>query len=135
VAKWVGLFLVLLLCSTWLLTAGWEVGYYSDEMGIGFGTGVFFLCTYSRNSVVVTGSYAIPFPLDLGLRWLYYGHPSGSGFLLVIPFWLLSSALAIPTTFLWWRDRKRFPAGHCQTCGYDLTGNVSGVCPECGKEA
>lgn len=20
----------------------------------------------------------------------------------------------------------------CQTCGYDLTGNVSGVCPECG---
>lgn len=22
----------------------------------------------------------------------------------------------------------------CQTCGYNLTGNVSGVCPECGKE-
>lgn len=22
--------------------------------------------------------------------------------------------------------------GHCQKCGYDLTGNVSGVCPECG---
>ncbi len=21
----------------------------------------------------------------------------------------------------------------CRTCGYDLTGNVSGVCPECGK--
>ncbi len=21
----------------------------------------------------------------------------------------------------------------CQACGYDLTGNVSGVCPECGK--
>lgn len=25
-----------------------------------------------------------------------------------------------------------FPPGHCQSCGYDLTGNVSGVCPECG---
>ena len=22
--------------------------------------------------------------------------------------------------------------GLCVTCGYDLTGNVSGVCPECG---
>lgn len=24
------------------------------------------------------------------------------------------------------------PPGFCQKCGYDLTGNVSGVCPECG---
>jgi len=23
-------------------------------------------------------------------------------------------------------------AGHCANCGYDLTGNVSGLCPECG---
>jgi hypothetical protein len=22
--------------------------------------------------------------------------------------------------------------GHCKNCGYDLTGNISGVCPECG---
>ncbi|MHC4090717.1 MAG: hypothetical protein ACYSVY_10655 [Planctomycetota bacterium] len=26
----------------------------------------------------------------------------------------------------------RYPKGCCQGCGYDLTGNVSGVCPECG---
>ena len=26
-----------------------------------------------------------------------------------------------------WRQR-----GQCQRCGYDLRGNVSGVCPECG---
>ena len=26
------------------------------------------------------------------------------------------------------------PPGHCQDCGYDLTGNVSGVCPECGSK-
>lgn len=23
--------------------------------------------------------------------------------------------------------------GHCQACGYSLTGNTSGVCPECGE--
>lgn len=26
------------------------------------------------------------------------------------------------------------PPGHCSHCGYNLTGNVSGVCPECGVE-
>ncbi len=30
------------------------------------------------------------------------------------------------------RDRRRVPPGHCRRCGYDLTGNKSGVCPECG---
>jgi hypothetical protein len=32
--------------------------------------------------------------------------------------------------------RNRFtrprPIGVCRTCGYSLTGNLSGVCPECG---
>lgn len=26
---------------------------------------------------------------------------------------------------------RRYPAGCCQKCGYDLTGNESGRCPEC----
>lgn len=30
------------------------------------------------------------------------------------------------------RYRRRDGAETCVTCGYDLTGNVSGVCPECG---
>ncbi len=30
-----------------------------------------------------------------------------------------------------WRRRRR---GWCVKCGYDLTGNVTGVCPECGSE-
>lgn len=32
-----------------------------------------------------------------------------------------------------WKRLFRPPPGHCQTCGYDLTSNVSGVCPECGE--
>jgi hypothetical protein len=27
---------------------------------------------------------------------------------------------------------ERRAKGHCLHCGYDLTGNVSGACPECG---
>ena len=32
------------------------------------------------------------------------------------------------------RPPPRVPEGACVTCGYDLTGNVSGVCPECGRK-
>jgi hypothetical protein len=39
------------------------------------------------------------------------------------------------TVFLFWRERRRYPPGHCQTCGYNLIGNVSGRCPECGEGA
>jgi hypothetical protein len=28
--------------------------------------------------------------------------------------------------------RRRPMTGHCQECDYDLTGNISGRCPECG---
>jgi hypothetical protein len=30
------------------------------------------------------------------------------------------------------RNPRELPSHICSTCGYDLTGNVSGVCPECG---
>lgn len=29
----------------------------------------------------------------------------------------------------WWKRPRK---GFCGICGYDLTGNVSGTCPECG---
>jgi len=30
------------------------------------------------------------------------------------------------------RDAGNYPEGYCQQCGYDLTANRSGTCPECG---
>jgi hypothetical protein len=30
--------------------------------------------------------------------------------------------------------KELYPPGSCQNCGYDLTGNESGVCPECGTK-
>ncbi len=32
-----------------------------------------------------------------------------------------------------WCNRHIPPAPRCVECGYNLTGNVSGVCPECGE--
>lgn len=28
---------------------------------------------------------------------------------------------------------RRWPWGHCADCGYNLEGNVTGICPECGR--
>ena len=42
------------------------------------------------------------------------------------------------TGFLYWAIRKPQPLvtlrHSCRKCGYDLTGNLSGICPECGCE-
>ncbi len=33
----------------------------------------------------------------------------------------------------WAKERQKALAGRCPQCGYDLTGNVSGICPECRR--
>jgi hypothetical protein len=33
----------------------------------------------------------------------------------------------------WTRPYRRRRRGLCVSCGYDLTGNVSGICSECGR--
>jgi len=40
--------------------------------------------------------------------------------------------IAVLTGLCFRRHARRPLAGHCEQCRYDLTGNVSGVCPECG---
>jgi predicted RNA-binding Zn-ribbon protein involved in translation (DUF1610 family) len=44
---------------------------------------------------------------------------------------VISMAVFVPLMYVG-RKRNLFP--HCQACGYNLTGNVSGRCPECGQE-
>lgn len=50
----------------------------------------------------------------------------------VIPLWAPLMLVGLPTLWMLWSRRRRRPPGHCVACGYDLTGNVSGRCPECG---
>jgi len=53
--------------------------------------------------------------------------------------WLMcgsfSASVVIACAFGRWKYRelvKQYPVGCCRICGYNLTGNVSGRCPECG---
>ena len=48
------------------------------------------------------------------------------------PLWLPFLAVAVPTLLVL-RFVPKFPSGGCRRCGYDLTGNLSGTCPECGQ--
>jgi len=53
--------------------------------------------------------------------------------------WFVAGLAAIyPCAVLFrgpWRRHQRRARGQCVRCGYDLTGNLSGVCPECGGPA
>ncbi len=51
-----------------------------------------------------------------------------------LPLYAVFAAVAIPTLLVWRFGPKPVKPGHCG-CGYDLTGNTSGVCPECGTAA
>jgi hypothetical protein len=57
--------------------------------------------------------------------------------LIAMPYWALVAASLLPLgirPLAWsWRRVRRRRANVCRGCGYDLTGNVSGVCPECGR--
>ncbi len=67
--------------------------------------------------------------------WLPRCRVSYAATRLVLPLWLLFVLSAIPTSVDWLRcrvERRRTPPGHCESCKYDLTGNTSGICPECG---
>jgi hypothetical protein len=45
---------------------------------------------------------------------------------------LLFALLPALWVLIWWLKRRRSTQGRCPACHYDLTGNTSGVCPECG---
>lgn len=71
----------------------------------------------------------------------YQGWPHLNG-ATVLPVGLVPAILMLPAMSLLlykWLclslPVEGFVPGHCRRCGYDLTGNVSGVCPECGTKA
>jgi hypothetical protein len=77
----------------------------------------------------------------VGPAWLVFyerdDHPAYSDHSIKAQPWFVLLVLAlIPACvmILILRRRQR-PPGACLTCGYDLTGNVTGRCPECGSVA
>jgi hypothetical protein len=50
-------------------------------------------------------------------------------------FWLIYGffpAMIVGLPVRWLMARREIPAGHCQSCGYDLRNLTEPRCPECG---
>ena len=65
--------------------------------------------------------------------YIYTGHLDKFFLIAVVVGWCWCFAIAYVVGVPFRIARKPRGDRHCRKCGYDLTGNVSGVCPECGE--
>ena len=140
--KWFGLLACTLVATAWALTLNnWGPGYCFGSglhVGLGSGQATVFVESgmYSQQGWVSCfvnpdGQVVVkPVPLAIARSGVPAPQYGGDGVSLSLP--VLLVLIALPTILLWHLDRRRHPPGHCADCGYNLTGNVSRVCPECG---
>lgn len=88
-------------------------------------------------TVDTTTTYLAQFiwhPSGLNLRWAPSIFPKGPAAVtrVMLPLWI--PALIAGGAAFYFHRKARVPGpGHCPKCGYNLAGNTSGVCPECGR--
>jgi len=139
ICKWLATGATALILIIWPVSRYWAVTYALESKLVGtigiFNGAVF---THSSNPNLQfeeeeRGLFLLRYPLERrkGMSWWPGGGKTPVGWLVRIPLWMLLVPHAGIAALLFWKDR-RLPPGHCPHCRYNLTGNVSGVCPECG---
>lgn len=131
IAKWVGMLLCVALAVPGVISRWTQFGYEC--------TAVAFYCDAGAFIVVVPGAVAGADPprgwwRDQANREPFFWPEAGQigpFRIYTLPLWIPFAFFALVTLDLW-RKSRRHPPGCCRKCGYDLTGNVSGKCPECG---
>ncbi|MCC6358027.1 MAG: hypothetical protein IT450_04735 [Phycisphaerales bacterium] len=155
ISKWISTTLLAMAVACWVGSLWWSV-HYANHMrdpgiDIWIESGYFNLRSVTRSAAIRWLSWEDVFVRmnarrydgwhfepcrekpSLAMLWGSWYYRSATGVLvLVIPLWSPVAVLVPPTALLCYLA-SRFPKpGHCGKCGYDLTGNRSGVCPECG---
>ena len=109
--------------------SGWvRVFYSTGTTAVGVGQGVVAALDISHyGSPPSDGFGCNVYSWDVAMlpEWVWT-----PGMRVKIPLWPAALFTGIATLIL--GVRSRIPPGHCKACRYDLTGNTSGVCPECG---
>lgn len=128
--------LLLLLVHVWLLwSLGWYYGYSGPSWRVSSGNGEitwqFGMMRFPASGGERYGPFSNiepGFGALLRIPKVYFGPCCAT---IRVPFWVPYLGTLAIVSLLYWISRRR-PAGQCQECSYDLTGNTSGVCPECG---
>ena len=136
----IGQVLSVLIVILWVWSIGRQIMYVGEYYVFQFATnGVVYLIVSSEHALgpilAAEGFSASPLPywgFELTMPKIRPIGPTVTS--VEIPLWMLLIAIATPTAILWSRHRNRPMPGCCTKCRYDLTGNESGICPECGTE-
>lgn len=148
ILKWTGAVLCVLILGAWVAGTFWVVSWvgrrsvvYVDGRRINWRL---FHPTTDESSALAIQRFidmeggwhcekhdALSYAASYWLRFVMRGRmPAFTD--IEVPLWLPFLLVTLPTGFMFWRDRKRLPSGHCSTCGYNLTGAEHERCPECG---
>lgn len=148
VAKCAGLGLCILILTAWLLSYGIAIEYMRPSWHVVVTKGYVVFREHNGwgpdgrvrplgwQTYAPFDSFLSPNPdytADVHNLWIARRYKTTSWFATIVSLWL-PFLIGAPVTIHLWRRDRRPRKGHCRECGYDLTGNESGVCPECGQE-
>jgi len=126
-----GLVILAALLGTFTISLFFRQAYEAPGVAVFAHRGAVTFATYNVHTTKLTLAFdrwGFVWPS----AWYPYRSVNSPIRALIIPLWMPIAAAAGAT---FWAHRRihRFAPGRCGRCGYDLTGNVSGVCPECGQ--
>jgi len=129
VIRWSGAVLCALILALGLVSLRWSIVWEGRCASL----------AVRKGSVYVwLGQFARPNGWSIAREWSYrswwldFLAPRIQSNHAWLPLWIPFVLVGAPLAVAWGRERARVPPGHCRKCGYDLTGNISGRCPECG---
>ncbi len=122
---WTSTLLSLLIAAAFVASAWWLIAVQAGGAGVDIASGSLGVGLDEASTPGPAGRH--PWGLS---EWNYWRRGPRS---ISVPLYALFLAVAIPTLLVWRFWPKPSKPGHCR-CGYDLRGNESGMCPECGVE-
>jgi hypothetical protein len=119
-----------ILIATFLLSLEYRFGYAGRPMSFGFSHGALWLGdinTPDRSAGWFVAPNKMAYIVWRRLPWWL----SQSGPRLILPLWIPITLIGAAYVVGLLMSVRRKRENHCQ-CGYNLRGNRSGICPECG---